>query len=340
MSNLAKIGLFISEELVPYIKADRKKPFLTQAAEMIKLYERYQSLPYQYIKSRLYSTNAPVDIENYMPPKLITNLQNSLNDKRKLKYAYDKHVFRVYMESKGLPVVRELFRILPSGVILDSDGIEIARSVAEQLLAKHGKNVFVKPTTGAFGGGAFIHDITKPIDCLFTDTADILVQPVITQHKVINDLHPGSLNTIRIDTLLYDNQCINNAAVLKIGVDGMIVDNLRAGGLVVGIDIKTGRLFPTAMQRSKFTWVKCKYHPETHIAFSSITIPFWSDVIDLTREAALALPWLRTLGWDVAITQTGPILIETNINWGANLMQNGWGGMGATRIGKLAQELR
>lgn len=338
MINPTKLGIFFSEELIPYYKAKDKKPYLMQITEMISLHERYKSLPYQYFKSKLYSTGAPKDITQFIPPKLIAKLQSKLNDNRKSKYAYDKHAFRVHMESQGLPVIRELFCILPSGIIHDSDQNEITRSMAEKMLTEHGENVFVKPAKGAFGNGAFIHDISKPMDYLFEKSVDVLVQPIVKQHETLNELHPCSLNTIRIDTLLYDGRCCNNAAVLKIGIDGIVVDNLRAGSLVTGIDLKTGRLFPKAMQRAKFSWGGHTHHPNTDIAFASVTIPFWKDVIEMTHEAAKALPQLRTLGWDIAITPTGPLLVETNIHWGVNLMQDGWGGMGATRIGQLAME--
>lgn len=338
-STLTRMGIFFSEELVPYFRARNKKPLRVQIAEMISLYEKYQSLPYQYIKSKLYSLEAPEDIENYIPPKLIARLQNRLNDSSKQKYAYDKHVFRVYMESKGLPVIREIIRIFPSGQIHDADENVISRSTARKILTEYGENVFVKPSRGSFGDGAFIHDMTKPVDYLFDSAEDILVQPVIAQHEAVKVLHPSSLNTIRIDTLLANGQCVNNAAVLKIGVDRMVVDNLKAGCLVAGIDMKTGRLFPKAMQRAKFSWAECDRHPNSGISFDSVTIPYWKDVIDLTHMAANTLPKLRTLGWDIAITPTGPLLVEANINWGVNLMQDGWGGMGATRIGQYAQGL-
>ena len=338
-SNLTRVGVFISEELVPYFRARNKKPFRNQITEMNGLYKKYNSLPYQYFKSKLYSLGAPEDIENYIPPKLIAKLQNRLNDISNSRYAHDKHAFRVYMESNGLPVIREIFRILPSGLIQDSDHNEITRSVAERLLAVHGKDVFVKPTRGSYGEGAFVHEMSRPVDYLFESFTDVLVQPVITQHESIKVLHPHSLNTVRIDTLLYNGKCINNAAVLKVGVDEMVVDNLKAGSLVAGIDMETGRLFPRAMQRAKFSSAECDRHPNTGVPFESVTIPYWRDVIDLTREAANTLPKLRTLGWDVAITPTGPLLVEVNINWDVNLMQDAWGGMGATRIGRFAQEL-
>ncbi|MBJ6911663.1 hypothetical protein JG661_20565, partial [Vibrio cholerae] len=54
------------------------------------------------------------------------------------------------------------------------------------------------------------------------------------------------------------------------------------------------------------------HHPDTQICFSGLTIPYWNDIIDIVKKAALELPKLRSLGWDVALTENGPILLEVN----------------------------
>ncbi len=40
-----------------------------------------------------------------------------------------------------------------------------------------------------------------------------------------------------------------------------------------------------------------------------------TEVQDLVRRAALAFAPLRTIGWDVAISDAGPSLIEGNVLW-------------------------
>lgn len=336
--NMRKYTEFMWEEFIPFMKANNKKPFAMQLREVIALYKKYKAIPYQYFKSRLYLIDSSNDVMSYISPALIANLQEKLNDKSMRKYVNDKHKFHVFMEKQGLPVVRELLRIDHSGAIFDCNQNSVTRAEAEEIVRTHGKNVFVKPAGGSFGEGAHVHKYGTSIASLVDLSQTLLIQPIIQQHKTIAELHPSSLNTVRIDTLNINGEISHNAAVLKMGVNDMVVDNLRAGSLVVGIDLKTGRLYPEGTRSTKYEVTKLASHPNTKIEFGGIVVPYWTDVIEVTKRAAQALQGLGTLGWDVAITPEGPLLVEANIYWGANLMQNGWGGLGNTGIGNLARE--
>jgi len=38
----------------------------------------------------------------------------------------------------------------------------------------------------------------------------------------------------------------------------------------------------------------------------------WEEVLDLARSSARAFAPVRTVGWDVAVTPSGPVLVEGN----------------------------
>jgi hypothetical protein len=44
-------------------------------------------------------------------------------------------------------------------------------------------------------------------------------------------------------------------------------------------------------------------------------VPCWDAACRLVRDAATAFLPLRTIGWDVAITDGDPVLIEGNVTW-------------------------
>lgn len=54
-------------------------------------------------------------------------------------------------------------------------------------------------------------------------------------------------------------------------------------------------------------------HPETGAAFAEMIVPWWREAQELVcRAHQQAFPRFVFLGWDVAITAAGPLLIETN----------------------------
>ena len=152
-------------------------------------------------------------------------------------------------------------------------------------------------------------------------------------------MKPDVINCVRIDTLLIGDKCISDAAVLKIGRGDAPVDNAGAGGLIIQIDIETGRLVGEARQKARFGSEAFTAHPETGVSFADVQIPFWSELRALVARAASILPGLPTLGWAVAITPDGPVLIEVNSLWHLDIMQFGKTGLGDTRVGRIAHSL-
>ena len=62
-------------------------------------------------------------------------------------------------------------------------------------------------------------------------------------------------------------------------------------------------------------------HPVTSVQISGFQLPFWKESLDLALRAHQAFSPLHTLGWDVGITEQGPILIEANSMYDIDLLQ-------------------
>ena len=66
--------------------------------------------------------------------------------------------------------------------------------------------------------------------------------------------------------------------------------------------------------------------PATGVRVLGRSLPMFAECCELARRAALLLLPMRTLGWDIAITPDGPVLLEGN-NWWATfeaLAPEGW----------------
>lgn len=155
---------------------------------------------------------------------------------------------------------------------------------------------------------------------------ELLVQPKITNHPDLF-FQTKALNTIRICTMLIDNKIVIPFGVFRFsGNKKAIVDNFHAGGYVAPIvDLDKGILGAAIEMglKSPGNWIT--EHPINHAKIKDLFLPFWAETKELIKRAhRVAFSSRILLGWDVAITKNGPVLIECN-GWPDNeLIQTGY----------------
>jgi hypothetical protein len=148
----------------------------------------------------------------------------------------------------------------------------------------------------------------------------LVIQPVIRNHAEIDRLNAGTLCTMRIMT--YRNLGAAPALIrasFKIGRAGAEVDNFHAGGIACAVNPDDGALgigYASHPRESVHT-----HHPDTGAPIAGTRLPRFRDAIDLALNAhqQLDVPW--SVGWDVAITPEGPVLLEGNPMWAGDLGQ-------------------
>ena len=214
----------------------------------------------------------------------------------------------------------------------------------ERLLEANPDGLFVKPRDGSYGEGAFAilphsgnwrfpggigtaHDAFEYcVSC--AKAATLLVQPrLITGDALRGVMAPDAFATVRAVTYMHDQRPTLMAAVLKIVVEGNVADNFdhgASGNLLAPLDPLTGTL--TAVRGSRSRTFPVNFESETHpppgIRLVGVQVPRWSDVLSPgLRAQACSSPGLRTIGWDVGITQEGPLLVEGNARYGFDLFQ-------------------
>ncbi len=135
-------------------------------------------------------------------------------------------------------------------------------------------------------------------------------EELIVQSSQMAALHPNSINTIRITTILTDN---NNVVVfypfLKVGQKGSFVDNAGSGGIIVQIDPNSGKLCSGGYDESN---VRYAAHPDTGVIFNGYQLPEFSNAVSLAKKLALVRPGCRYVGWDLAHTDKGWVMVEGN----------------------------
>ena len=100
-------------------------------------------------------------------------------------------------------------------------------------------------------------------------------------------------------------------AYLRIGRAGMRVDNNAAGGIVVPVDLDTGRLSEGLDGRPER--VVFDAHPDTGVRLAGIVLPLFHEATRLAEKALTVFPRLTFAGMDVAVTPAGPAIIECNV---------------------------
>lgn len=136
----------------------------------------------------------------------------------------------------------------------------------------------------------------------------MLVEEVIKQHPAMSAFYEGSINTVRVFTILKDDRFDAFAAFVRFGVGG-IADNVSAGGIACGVDPANGTIITPAVGNDG---VLHRVHPMTGVAFEGFQIPYWQEILTLTEKALRKVEGVNYVGWDVALTKRGPILVEGN----------------------------
>lgn len=131
--------------------------------------------------------------------------------------------------------------------------------------------------------------------------------------------HPSSLNTLRVITFRCGERFEVFGSGLRVGNNGLYVDNAHGGGIFCEIDPADGKIITDGLDEYSNSYVT---HPMTGVRFKGNQIPYWQEVVALCREASQELSCLRVVGWDVAILSDGRLeLIEGNHSPGMNIVQ-------------------
>jgi hypothetical protein len=129
---------------------------------------------------------------------------------------------------------------------------------------------------------------------------------------------------------------VTNASFRMAANPKSAVDNIHAGGIATPVDLAIGRLGPASDLGlgPKFAWHDT--HPVTGAQITGRILPFWPETMALARRAHAKFSEWAVIGWDIAILDEGPRLIEGNKGPDVDLIQRPLRGpIGNGRFGAL-----
>jgi Sugar-transfer associated ATP-grasp len=296
-----------------------------QLAEQIWFGGRYGFLPLWYYMFEMFDpvqqAKAPHYVHRYeLKSGLLQILRRSVKGGRRSP-TQNKIAFMDRCRKTGI-------RTIPNLAIF-KDGKLCASPAMRQRMST--MDLFVKPAIGRGGEGAGLWRRTadgyqlaggptlSPSQLLehlaaLSRQRSLLVQPRVRNHSAIADLSNGALCTARIVTMRTEaggHEAVCALFRMAVG-DNRQVDNFHAGGIAAPIDVASGRLGAATDWglRPHHGWKS--HHPDTGGAIEGRILPLWAETRALAERAHDAFADRHIIGWDMAILEDGPAIVEAN----------------------------
>lgn len=198
-----------------------------------------------------------------------------------------------------------------SGCFFDQNQQKIKKQDLLELLKSIDKEIVVKIDGGPSGKGHMFIPPDEMNSVVLEEISDCVIQPVVNQHSHLNELYDKSVNTLRIVTLLKnDGTVAHKYTFLRCGSGGSRVDNVRAGGYFLLIDLDGNVVSPAYDGSGNRTGRK---HPDTGFEYNTLRVPSVSEAVQKCKESHLQFPYVKLIAWDVFINEQANFgLLEWN----------------------------
>lgn len=275
--------------------------------------------PTHYCRHQLYLRDSG-EAEEYLFGNEAAVLLPQLNDKPTSDRVDDKERFYDICAANGLPI---------PGIfgVIGTDGV---------LPELPHEDILVKPVRGSKGIGIEIwkhqdefyngpngesldaDTLCKKLRAQVRENGNrVILQRRLFNHSNLSNLSKNALITARIVTYLDPSgvfRVMNECLILSL--EG------ESGGIrqaVAPIDEQTGRLgsaVPYGVIRKEYPT-----HPKSGVPILGVPVPFREEATNLALQAHAFFPGFFSLGWDIAITDEGPVILEANKVWDAETAQ-------------------
>jgi hypothetical protein len=334
-----------------FVAARYGRGVFAQFADQMRLAFRHGVLPAAYYRHELHDADKRARAHELIPRgylKMGGRLYKSIYKdrpvrKRRSAILNDKLAMHEFLQARQLATAR-LFAVASGGELVWVD---------TETAALPEIDLFVKPQRG--NGGMWTERWTfreqsfhNGRSALSAEALEnhlkrqsrkrtLLVFECVYNHHEIATISGGGLSTLRIYTLVNEAGAVEHVfSMLRMSRDAHeFVDNVCRGGIAAMVAPETGILncATDTGVLARTGWLG--RHPGTGGAIEGRHVPFWREAVELALDAHRKLEGPLIVGWDIAITERGPILIEGNKSPDIEIEQRLSGPWGNSRFGQL-----
>ncbi len=305
-----------------------------QVAEQVWLRLRYGISSHMYYTFRLFLPHMRRQAQEFVTGHKIVTLNRQLNRRacpEEAAVLKDKLRFATWCTAHGIPTVPVLASFKDGTMtphVWDGGEAPLPR---RDLFSKNADQWWGLESTrwrhvgqGRYDGGDGVVDQEGLLGILKERSQEmaLILQECYANHASIARLSSGGLCTVRLVTgRLPGGEPTPFFASFRMPTGGAIADNFLAGGIAAPVDLETGRLGSAVSEHPRPGPPRYAAHPDTGHPIAGFQLPRWDEIVELGLETHRAFPETPSVGWDIALTERGLLVLEGNEEWSADLIE-------------------
>ncbi len=252
----------------------------------------------------------------------------------------DKITMYSLLKSFSLPIP-ELRAVYKSARPQQLKHLESEQALASYLTQAGATPVYIKPSLGSYGRGNTLVAAAKGDMLTLGDGSQInaldfckslgdrhglgwMLQEPLSPHPRIAELCGPKVSGVRIHTFMSASGPVVTKAIWKINVGKHDSDNFHhgaSGNMLAALDIESGRVTRVVSGTGPNQIVNPN-HPVTGAQLTDFLLPWWPEIKQIVCDAQLAFPGFICPGWDIAVCEDGPKILEVNFFGDLDLSQH------------------
>ena len=308
----------------------RGKGWFGQVLEFIRLRSSPGGLGLRdYYKYKLFDDSrlSFKDKQRFVSDSFYFKIIEKLSDKRWWILADDKFWADTVLRAHGYPVAETQAVFCQSGRQFGEVPTLSDEKALAQFLEQDARfPIYSKPINGVASLGNFLTEDYRDDSVILTDGEQVpvaefarqldqsvgqLFQSLLLSNEDLSDVC-GRVSTVRVILIIRDGKVRVLDTVWKIPSASNIADNFwRAGNRLASVNPATGRVERAVAYVDD---IPTEIDPGSAAGASLIgrQLPDWQDVLDVCQRGAHLFSGLYFQGWDIALTDRGPVIVEVN----------------------------